>query len=260
MKIRVASYNIEKGVQTSKIQENLAKTDADLILLQEVPQKLLRSYARFLGMSYHFGPYGPEGDVGIGILAMGKMEPVKLFSMENERNYALAVKWTPAGKGHHDCRSIFVVSTHLKSLQRPVTTGLLNAMKPHTLQVKKILAQVKKQQLPTIVAGDFNTLSWTPEYRTMAAEMKDVATVAKAQNQPTILVGGGGYRIDYFFIQGPWTVRDYEVGPKQGSDHRMIRTVLELPFDDVLPAEEVKTVPTIPVPDKTQTPRHHEGH
>jgi endonuclease/exonuclease/phosphatase family metal-dependent hydrolase len=260
MKIRVVSYNIEKGAQSSKVQENLLRTKADLILLQEVPQKLLRVYARLLGMSYHFGPYGQEGDVGIGVLARGQLEPVKLFSMEGERNYALAVKWTPADQmKSRDAERILVVCTHLKSLQRPVTTGLLNAMKPHTLQAKKILAQVKKQQLPTIVAGDFNTLSWTPEYRTMATEMKDVAALAKAQNQPTILVGGGGYRIDYFFLQGPWIVRDYEVSPKPGSDHRMIQTVLELPFQKALPSDRVRVAPVNSNPGKPETPRRHDS-
>ena len=35
LKLRVVSYNIEKGVQSEKVLENLSRTNADLILLQE---------------------------------------------------------------------------------------------------------------------------------------------------------------------------------------------------------------------------------
>lgn len=248
LKLHIASYNIERGDQFEKIQTNLERSKADLILLQEVPLRHLKRLAKRFDMKYHFGPYLPDGDFGMGILARGKLDPIKLFSMEKERNYALAVQWTPDTRAnHHKDQAILVICTHLKSLQRPVTTGLIQAMKPHTVQAKNILKQVKKYKLPTIVAGDFNTLAWTPEYRTMATQMQDVAVVAKAQNQPTIFVGGGGYRIDYFFVQGPWIVRDYEVSPKPGSDHRMIQTVLELPIKKPLPvAWTIETAPVAP--------------
>ena len=233
-KLRVASYNIERGIQFDKVQANLEEARADLILLQEVPGKMLRTLARKFGMNYQFGPYSPNGDMGIGILAKGKLAPDKLFSMKDERNFALSVKWSVQKE------TFFVVSVHLKSLQRPVTTGLLNAMKPHTVQVKRILKQVKKHQLPTIIGGDFNTLAWTPEYQSMAAEMKDVAVVAKSQNKPTIFIGVGGYRIDYFFVDDSWKVRDYAVGPKPGSDHRMIQAVLEWRGEKKLSDETLK--------------------
>jgi endonuclease/exonuclease/phosphatase (EEP) superfamily protein YafD len=230
-KFHIVSYNIERGDQFDAVCANIEQAHPDLVLLQEIPYKILQMLAEHFKMNYMLGPYEFGDYFGVGILAKGKLEEVKVFDMDGERNYGLAVKWTPANESKgKKSPTLFVVCTHLKSLERPVMVGLPRAFTAHTLQVNSILAEVEKQKLPAIVAGDFNTLCWTPEYRTMAAKMTDVAVKAKAQERPTIILGGGGYRIDYFFIKGDWTVRDYEVSPKPGSDHRMIQTVLELPL------------------------------
>jgi len=222
VKIRVATYNTQFGKSPQQIIENLQSVHPDLVFLQETSRSNLRRYARALNMNYQFGPYDPKAQFGIGILAPGEIQPVKIFTMPNERNFGLAAIIKIANK------DVLVVSTHLKSLPRPLVSGVLKAMGPHKEQANRILELVDKTNLPTIVAGDFNTMSFTPEYLTMATAMKDCAVAVGNTTQPSIFVEGTGYRIDYVFVRGPWKPLTCQVSPLPGSDHRLVWTDLNL--------------------------------
>jgi endonuclease/exonuclease/phosphatase (EEP) superfamily protein YafD len=222
MDLSVASYNILGGREKAKVLANIRSANPDIVLLQEAPLEVVREYARQLNMDFDFGPYLPRSDSGLAILTRGKIEPIKLFFMAKERNFALAGEVTIRGE------KIFVVCVHLKSLPRPVSSGVFKVMKPHTEQAKTILAEVKKQKLPVLVGGDCNALSFSPEYMTFASQLRDCATATPAATQPTIFVGDVGYRIDYLFTRGPWYVQSCRVNSESGSDHRMIHCRLKL--------------------------------
>jgi endonuclease/exonuclease/phosphatase (EEP) superfamily protein YafD len=222
--IRIATYNINSNINLTKkfdqILTNLNSANPDIIFLQEVNRKFITKLAKTLNMNYQLGPYAPKWDMGIGILSHYPIKPVKLFSMKDERNFAIAAKVKIDGK------DILVVAVHLKSLPRPLVAGFFRSMGPHQEQAKMILDLVKSQKLPVIVGGDLNTLSFTPEFLLLTSELKDTSTSVGTGTQPSIFVNGIGYRIDHIFTRGPFSVKKCQVSPLPGSDHRMVWTEL----------------------------------
>jgi endonuclease/exonuclease/phosphatase (EEP) superfamily protein YafD len=222
LSLRVASYNTQSGKQRANILKNIQSANPDIVFLQEAPLENLKSFARTLGMSYQFGPYYPKAKVGLGILAVGKINPVKFLTMAGERNFALAARVRIGD------REILVVSTHFKSLPRPLVTGLLTVMGPHKAQADMVVDLVKQTKLPTIVGGDLNTLAFTPAFITLSSSLKDTAEAVGTSSQPSIFISGAGYRIDHLLVRGPWKILDSKVSPLPGSDHRLIWAQLEL--------------------------------
>jgi endonuclease/exonuclease/phosphatase family metal-dependent hydrolase len=222
LSLRIASYNTQYGTQRANILKNIQSVNPDIVLLQETPLENVKSFARTLGMSYQFGPYNPKVKIGLGILAIGKITPVKLLTMTGERNFALAARVCIGD------REILVVSTHFKSLPRPLVTGLIKVMGPHKAQADMIVDLVKQTKLPTIVGGDLNTLALTPAFITLSLSMRDTAEAAGTSSQPSIFINGAGYRIDHLLVRGPWKTLASKVSPLPGSDHRLIWAQLEL--------------------------------
>ncbi|MFA5864624.1 MAG: endonuclease/exonuclease/phosphatase family protein [Phycisphaerae bacterium] len=225
LNLRLASYNILSAKFADKAFQNIQSVHPDIVLLQEAPLSRIKSFARNLGMSYQFGPYGPKSSTGLGILTIGKIKPVKLFDMPKERNFALAASVEMGNQ------KFLVICVHLKSLPRPLLTGLLKSMRPRQEQAKMIVELVKQTKTPAIVGGDFNTLSFTPEFLTLSSILRDCASAVGTSSQPSIFVNGIGYRIDHIFVRGPWKTRASQVSPLPGSDHRLIWVDLQLPMN-----------------------------
>lgn len=224
LKLRVATYNILSGRLFKQVLVNIRSVHPDIICLQETPlnKKGAKHLARVLGMQYQYFPYSKQSGIGIAILATGKLEPLKFFSMKGERNYALASKLNIGN------REILLIALHLKSLPRPLVSGLLKSMGPRSRQAKEIIKLVSKQKLPAIVAGDCNTLPFTPEYITLSSKLKDCCVETKTSSQSSIFIGKNGYRIDHIFTRGPWKIEKCQVSPLPGSDHRLVWADMEL--------------------------------
>ncbi len=227
LRIRVATYNILCGRYIKDVVKNIKHIRPDIICLQEAPlnsRRGVRKIARVLGMDYLFYGYHKKGGVGLAILATGRIEPVRYFPEKTGRSFALAGKVEIGG------RKILVVSIHLKSLPRPIIKGLLTSMDAHKKQVKRILELVTKDypNIPVIVAGDTNTLPFTPEYIMLTNRLKDCCIVTKTSHKPSIFIGKTGYRIDHIFIRGDWKILKCDVSPLAGSDHRLVWADLKL--------------------------------
>jgi endonuclease/exonuclease/phosphatase family metal-dependent hydrolase len=221
--LRVASYNTRYGAEKQNVLKNIQSVHPDVVLLQEIPPDTLRAFSRALGMNYQFGPYQPGASLGLGILTRGTLEPLRPpLGMPHERNFALVARLTYQGQ------RIIVISTHLKSLPRPLIKGVFQTMGPHQEQAKKILEVVREYKGPAVVGGDLNTLGITPAYLSLSANLKDTAAAVGTASQPSIYVGGEGYRIDRIFVRGPWKTRAAQVSPLRGSDHRLIWADLQL--------------------------------
>ncbi len=230
LKLRVVTYNILGGRAIKQVLFNIRSVHPDIVCLQEVPLRSngVRYLARRLGMEYQYGPYSPKAGEGIAILATGKIKPIKLFSMKRERNFALAGIVDIGG------RKILVVAMHLKSLPRPLISGMLKSMEARAKEAKQVVELVKKysSSLPVIVAGDCNTLPFTPEYITLSSAFTDCCVATKTSYQPSIFIGKTGYRIDHIFVKGRWKIKKTQVLPMGGSDHRMVWAELELNLSD----------------------------
>lgn len=222
LKLRVASYNIEGGRKAAEVLANIRSVNPDILLLQEVDARTVRDFARAFGKRRQFGPYRPNAGQGIAILADGPMEPVKLFSMPNERNFAMAAKVKIADQ------ELVVICAHFKSLPRPLVQGFLKTVAPHQAQAKQIVELAKKEKSPILFGGDLNTLAFTPAFITLSSTFRDTGAAVGTASQPSIFVHGVGYRIDHIMTRGPWKTLAAKVSPRPGSDHRLIWADLQL--------------------------------
>jgi endonuclease/exonuclease/phosphatase (EEP) superfamily protein YafD len=224
-RVRVGTYNMMGGRKPAKILANLRKLDADLLCLQEVSssQTQLKMYARALGMKAAFAPYRPAGSSGVAILANGSVTIDHTFTMDGERAFGVAAKVRLRGQ------ELYVICVHLKSLPRPLMAGALASMEARSKQAREIVAWAQKQTVPTIIAGDCNSLTFFPEYLTLSNAFVDACRQTKTQHEPTIFVSGMGYRIDHIFAtNGAWRVAGCSAPALAGSDHRPVVAELGL--------------------------------
>ena len=243
--LKVLTYNVQSARRPAELAQLLSKTRPDLICLQEIPgrgKSSVKTFADRVGMNFAFQPYHKKGYGGCAILARGKITGSKALTMPGERNFGMTsvVQVGPA--------KIRVVCVHLKSLPRPILTGFFKSMAPRAKQAGMIVDLIKDTYLPVVVAGDCNTLPFTPEYLKLQSVLQDACVVTRTTSQPSIEIDGIGYRIDHIFFRGPWQIRSCNVIAAKTSDHRPILAELQLmELPTTRPAETITTQSGSPV-------------
>ncbi len=243
--LKVLTYNVQGARRSAELAQLLGKTRPDLICLQEIPgrgKSSVKTFADRVGMNFAFQPYYKKGYGGCAILARGKITGSKALTMAGERNFGMTsvVQIGPA--------KIKVVCVHLKSLPRPILTGFFKSMAPRAKQAGMIVDLIKDTYLPVVVAGDCNTLPFTPEYLKLQSVLQDACVVTRTTSQPSIEIDGIGYRIDHIFFRGPWQIRSCNVIAAKTSDHRPILAELQLmELPTTRPAETITTQSGSPV-------------
>jgi len=251
LKLKVVTYNVERAKQPVKLIKVLRKANADVLCLQEVPGGGIfgiREIARSLRMNFEYQYYGHKKHMGCAILSRGKIGRSEPLVLAGERNFGL-VSTVQIGKA-----KIKVLCIHLKSLPRPILTGLFLSSAARAKQARIIADMVKKELLPVIVAGDCNTLAIMREYTTLQKVLTDACAAAGTSTQPSILISGAGYRIDHVFFKGPWRVRSCQVIQAKASDHMPVAADLVLTN---LPATAGTTITrsVIEIPPAVQKPQ-----
>lgn len=167
--VSILSYNIHHANPPSKpgiidvnaIANVINKQNVDIVALQEVDVNTSRSgvslneaeeIAKLTGMTAFFAKaidYA-GGEYGVAILSK--------FQMENQKSTALPTD--DATKGEH--RTLATVTIVLPGNKKFVFACThLDAQHEDVnrqLQIKKILEVLKKENLPVVIAGDFNAL------------------------------------------------------------------------------------------------------
>lgn len=168
--LRVATYNIHKGVQglgpvrrleIHNLQQAVAQLNADIVCLQEV-----RGFNR--KMQRHFAHWPAEGQAQV--LAPSGYEAVyrtNAVTRHGEHGNALLSRWPVLGYGHHDVsdhrfeqRGLLHVTVQVG--EHPVHVvvvhlGLIHASRERQVQaVGRFIEREVPAHAPLIVAGDFN--------------------------------------------------------------------------------------------------------
>lgn len=117
----------------------------------------------------------------------------------------------------------------LDHLARGDTHGLETTIARRARRLRRIgQALDERRDLPTLVAGDFNTPPQSPLHRALGPRLRDAFAEAGhgfGYTWPSVLPG---LRIDYVFVSPEWRVRSCRVGPALGSDHRPVVAEVEL--------------------------------
>ncbi|HEX6371366.1 MAG TPA: endonuclease/exonuclease/phosphatase family protein [Longimicrobium sp.] len=241
--VRVLVYNIHAGKDTAR-QDNLARvaelvrrTEADLVLLQEVDRNTERSgpvdqpavLARLTGYSVAFGrTIGFQGgDYGIALLSRWPIRrdtlipltvtapPGRTTEGREQRGVLVALVDAPGG-------ALAVLNTHLDAGREDLwraqeIAGVLQA------------AATVDAHVPLIVGGDLNALPESAIHQTMgAAGFRDAWPECGTGDGMTFPVNAPARRIDYLYLAGAVRCVDARVLPEYASDHRPLLVRIRL--------------------------------
>jgi endonuclease/exonuclease/phosphatase family metal-dependent hydrolase len=237
--VRVLSYNIHHAnppsrpdyIDIAAIANVIKQQQPDIVALQEIDVNTERSgktvdeakeLARLTGMQSYFskGIDYQGGEYGIAVLSRFPMEGMKRIPLPTDeatkgepRTLGTVVIKLP--KGH---KMVFAF-THLDA-QRAATNRLL--------QIRKITEVLQSEQLPVVIAGDFN-----------AAPGSDVINILDDNFTRTCLTGCGftipvenpNKTIDFIAYKpsANFTVVEHKViNEKYASDHLPVLAVLKI--------------------------------
>ena len=237
--VRVMSYNIHHAnppsrpdyIDIAAIAKVIKQQQPDIVALQEIDVNTERSgkaldeakeLARLTGMQSYFskGIDYQGGEYGIAVLSRFPMEGMKRIPLPTDeatkgepRTLGTVVIKLP--KGH----KILFACTHLDA-QRAATNRLL--------QIRKITEVLQSEQLPVVIAGDFNALPGS-----------DVINILDENFTRTCLTGCGftipvenpNKTIDFIAYKpsANFTVVEHKViNEKYASDHLPVLAILKI--------------------------------
>ena len=223
MKIKLMSYNIRLGVETSlaEVAEVIIAADPDFVALQEVGCHWImgenldmpRYLSQLTGLKYY--DYVPtiteagDAQYGIAVLSRHKLKHRKVTPLIQLIDEPRVVLETKIAIGE---ASVTLLSTHLSYLEKDCN-----------LQIPELIALVEEQSNKTklIVLGDLNFSTEDSGYQEFAGRMEDAH---KTKAIPTFPTSSPKVKIDYIFYQN-LSLLSSEVLPATASDHLAITGV-----------------------------------
>lgn len=242
MQLKVLSWNIWQGKYLDKIIKFLELSSPDIIALQEViesetVENIAKQISDKLGYKYvycnAFETDRHETVYKIGNAILSKYEITSeschfLSSIDQYKNSAeteprVATEVTMKINGK-DLRAIAIHLAYSHKFQ---------ASKMRNLQVDNLIKLLQEDK--TVLMGDFNSNS---DGEAVKRVSKVLVNTDKKLTKPTWTVYPFDYRgfketklnhrIDYIFVSKDITVKNFEVGESDGSDHLPITAVIEV--------------------------------
>lgn len=216
--LRALSLNIWfRNEDATRLVDYLAKSGADIVVLQEIAQSqgtLLHSKLEMYPYAYVEGA-GESDTVLFSRWPITAAETVRLSS-----NGVSAIRATI----DWNARPITLVAAHLHWPIGPRTSDRRNT----ELAGLAVLAQSDRG--PLLMLGDFNITPWSPHFRAFldASGLHDCTLGHGLDPTWPSQVIALGIRIDHCFASPHWRSLDARVGPAVGSDHRPMLVELQL--------------------------------
>lgn len=218
--VKLATYNIlrngSRGPQG--IIDTLKPLDADVICMQESYNPLNAPYlGSRLGMTTW--STSPGGQAILSRLPTRFLGVVPGF----EHDTGVDALW--ADLTLPDATTVRLICVHLHTVTPKTLAGLLQTEPLRGQQIAKLRQAWATAGHPTlIIAGDFNELPGTPNYRAMTQSFTDtLAALTPPQTAPTF---EQGFRIDYILTTPNLTPLAGGVVNSKASDHYPIWTTL----------------------------------
>jgi endonuclease/exonuclease/phosphatase family metal-dependent hydrolase len=241
--VTVLVYNIHAGTDTARasnlarVAELVRRTDADLVLLQEVDRNTQRSgptdqpavLARLTGYSVAFGrTIGFQGgDYGIALLSR--------WPIRRDTLIPLAVTAPPGGTVEgREQRGVLMAIIDAPGGPLAVLNTHLDAAGDDTWRVQEIAGVLRAAGtvdagIPLLLGGDLNALPESPLHQTLAAAgFRDAWAGCGAGDARTFPVNAPARRIDYLYLRGDVRCVDARVLAEYASDHRPLRVRIRL--------------------------------
>lgn len=216
--VHVVSFNIEHAERIPQaiaiLQRHEPLRDADVLALQEMDLPGTVAIAQALGLNYAYYPASrrpPHGkDMGEAVLSPWPIETSWKVPMPHLTNLIHRARAAVAARILVDGRPLVVYSVHLGS---PWGMGATRRRE----QAQAVLADADKQQVPVVIAGDFNSKG-----------VSERVFVPAGFTWPTRDVGGtaGPFSFDHIVARGLTPAGNPPGGvvkqAKEASDHRPV--------------------------------------
>jgi endonuclease/exonuclease/phosphatase family metal-dependent hydrolase len=231
--LRVVSYNVRAGLGgLEEIAEEIERLSPDVVALQEIERGVARSMqvdqpaflAERLGMRYAFAASitsRTEGDHGVAVLSCHPLRDEEAVPLPQGggRWPRVALEVTvdaPAG-------SFRMVCVHLS---RPEGWPL-SLTRTRLRQVETVLDHLEAEELPAVVAGDFNAFPISPETLTLRQHLESAWRPWRDGWAPSFELSTVGWPlgavpIDHVFHDPDWKSRGFWSASPGASDHRPV--------------------------------------
>lgn len=225
------SYNIynNRG-DPDQVLKTLRDADADVVLLQEVPDNDFEPMKESLG--YAFGYYAPDlrgrhpnvnadaksrGQAILSRLPMHNAEPIPNAGMGTRGIWA---------EVESEGTTFMVASVHLSSTYKATPGHLWSSFDGRARELTRFFdAWALRDRPPIVMGGDFNHPPAGEAYAILRRTLRDTHLEAGV-DRPTIYHGPLGLRIDYMLCSTEWEIVDAAVIDDAGSDHHAVRLSL----------------------------------
>lgn len=222
--LRVATYNILAGKHgLDDVAAAIRSFDADLVALQEVDSRTRRSgrvdqpqvIAQALGMEVGFVEHRrfDGGRIGVALLSRHPLANVERVALPGGVLAALHADVTIAGR----VVPVFVVHLHPTD-PRDSLAQQRSMDATRRREAEAVLLLATSQDVPTIVLGDFNARSNSPEYAAFADHFTDACPDSGATWPASFPL----VRIDYVWTSDTLVRLDCPRFEPSTSDHRPV--------------------------------------
>jgi endonuclease/exonuclease/phosphatase family metal-dependent hydrolase len=227
LRLRVLSFNTHRSTGTvNAIAEEILQIEPDIVLLQEVDRKMLRTgnvdqaevLADAVGMDGSFSSNLVRGSGQYGTLILSRFDITqqgRIPLVRSPRSEARGLQWVTLDV---DGQPVRVYNTHLDATRPAVRLE----------QAQQVAGVLAKDDLPTVLGGDLNAWPASAAVATIGRELVDTWTAAGQGRSET---SRGGKKIDYLFVRGLKPLLS-QVAPSGASDHNRLWADVKLPAPD----------------------------
>lgn len=215
--LKVATFNwkVTDGAKFSYFSNWIGAEKPDVVIVQEVPDRLLQNY-RLLAGRY---PYRTFSEAREDVIVISRFPIIRYDIVHvNQRPIVHAVIAAPWG------RTDFY-GLHAQTVHNDVLWALRSS---YFHQANQILAQTEGH---VIVAGDFNATVWDPVYQSLLNKGRLHGEPRLVPFTTRILATPEGQElgspIDHVVVSQGLRISDCHTGPSMGSDHVPLTCVVQ---------------------------------
>lgn len=217
IELRVLSFNTHRSTGSlNAIAEEILELDPDVVLLQEVDRRMLRTgavdqaevLADAVGMDGAFSANLVRGAGHYGTLILSRFDIVqhgRVPLVRNPRSEARGLQWVTLEVSGQAVR---VYNTHLDARHPDVRLA----------QARQVAGILAEDDVPTILGGDLNAWPASAAVAAIAGQLTDTWTAAGQGRSAT---SPGGRKIDYLFVRGLRPLLS-QVAASGASDHHRL--------------------------------------